>query len=473
MSTFPIVLTSAGYLPQTPTALQTALINNVTATNPGYTANLPGSLIEDISSTDVYALLQCDSSVAEIINSLTPYGANAFLLNQLGSIYGVQLGLATNTSVYVVFSGPAGFVINQGFTVSDGTYQYTLPQGGVIGSSGVSPSLYAVATISGSWAVPANTVTQIITSVPSVYTVTVTNPTTGLAASTAETEQSYRSRVLQAGLAASQGMARYLYTLLQNVSGVQSRLVAVIQNATNSQWEIICGGGDQYQVANAIYTALFDINELTGSVMAVSGITNANPGVVTTTLNHGFSNGQVIQINGVVGMSGINGVNLTITVITQTTFSIGINTTSSGAYVSGGVVTPNYRNITSSILDYPNTYQITFVNPPQQTVAMTVTWNTIETNYVNPTAVTQLANPALVSYINSIQVGQPINLFELQATFQTAVASLIPAQLLTRMVFAVSINGIGVSPTSGTGIIAGDPESYFYTSTASITINQG
>lgn len=66
-----------------------------------------------------------------------------------------------------------------------------------------------------------------------------------------------------------------------------------------------------------------------------------------------------------------------------------------------------------------------------------------------------------------------MNLFELQTTFQAAVANIVPPQLLTRMLFAVSINGVGVSPEGGTGIIAGDPESYFQTYGPLVTINQG
>lgn len=473
MTDFPVVVSTAGYVPQTPAALLAQLIANVAATNPGYTANLPGSLIEDVSSTDVYALLQCDSSVAEIVNSLTPFGANAFLLQQLGNIYGVQLGQQTNTSVYVTFSGSVGFVIAQGFIVSDGTYQYVLPDGGVIGSGGVSLPLYAVATVTGSWAISSGTVSQLVTSVPSSVTLSVNNPLPGTPAVAAETEQSYRSRVLQAGLAASQGMTRYLKTLLQNIPGVQSRLVSVKQMANGGLWEVICGGGDSYQIAYAIFMALFDINALTGSVMAVSGITQANPGVVTTTLNHGFATGQVINIAGVVGMTAVNNTPLTITVLTQKTFSIGVNTTGYGAYVSGGIVTPNLRNITVSLNDYPDTYALTFVNPPQQSVSMTVTWNTISTNYVNPATIAQLANLALVNYINNITVGQPVNLFEMQTVFQDAVANIIPAQLLTRMVFAVSINGIGVTVSAGTGEFLGDPESYFQTNTSLIVINQG
>jgi hypothetical protein len=159
--------------------------------------------------------------------------------------------------------------------------------------------------------------------------------------------------------------------------------------------------------------------------------------------------------------------------LTQTTFSLGVNTTSYGAYVSGGVVTPNLRNVVVSINDYPDTYNIPFVNPPQQSVTMTVTWNTTAINFVSQAAVAQLAAPALIAYVNALPVGTPINLFELQTTFQNAVASILPAQLITRMVFAVNINGISVPPASGTGIIAGDPESYFYAAPTAITVTQG
>lgn len=90
MSTLPVVLDKSGLQPQSPLSLRAQLLALVAATNPGYTANLPGSLIEDISSTDVAALALIDSARVELVNSLTPYGANAFLLLQLGNIYGVM-----------------------------------------------------------------------------------------------------------------------------------------------------------------------------------------------------------------------------------------------------------------------------------------------------------------------------------------------------------------------------------------------
>ena len=132
--TFPVVMTSAGLQPTSPITIRQALIDRVAATNPGYTANLPGSLIEDISSTDVAAIALADAARVELVNSLTPYGANDYLLRQLGNIYGVPLGRDSTTSVLVVFSGSIGFVISAGFTVSDGTYQYVVQTDGIIGA---------------------------------------------------------------------------------------------------------------------------------------------------------------------------------------------------------------------------------------------------------------------------------------------------------------------------------------------------
>ena len=467
----PTIVTTAGMQPNTPATLNELLLTSVAAIQPGYTANLPGSLIEDISSTDTQALVQIDQARVEFFNSLTPYGANQFILNQLGVIYGVLQGQATNTSVYVVFTGTVGFPINPGFTVSDGTYQYVVQDGGVVQTGGSSQPLYCVATQSGTWAVPANTVTALSTSLPSGISLTCTNPTTGTPGAALQDWATYRSEVLQGGLASAQGMPSLLKTLLGQVNGVQARLVSVQQG--EGTYKIICGGGDPYAVANAIYSAAFDVSSLIGSTLQVTGITNANPGVMTTNLNHGYTTGQVINVTGVVGMSGINGVPLTITVITENSFSLGINTTSSGTYTSGGVVTPNLRNVSVNIYDYPDTYAIPFVNPPQETVAMAVVWNTSSPNFVSNSAVTQAVQPALANYVNSVPVGQPMNLFELQAVFQAATVSILPNQLLTRMVFTVQINGVTVSPESGTGIIAGDPESYFYTTQTAITVSQG
>ena len=146
--------------------------------------------------------------------------------------------------------------------------------------------------------------------------------------------------------------------------GVQARLVSVRQKAEG--WEVICGGGDPYQVAYAIFIALFDIASLVGSTIAVTNITQANPGVVTTDLNHGYETGDEVELNDVVGMTAVNDNTYTVTVTGEKTFSLGVDTSAYGAYVSGGVCTPNDRNEEVSIYDFPDSYQVRFVRPPQQ-----------------------------------------------------------------------------------------------------------
>ena len=462
-------ITIAGAIPASPTDLRDAEIAAATALSPGLTANLPGSLVEDMASTAAGAVVVQDQAFVDLVNSISPATANPSILYQLGQVYGVEQGQGSNTSVYVVFSGLAGFVVPIGFTVSDGTYQYTVQDGGIIGTSGQTPELYCLATVAGSWAVPTGSVTQIITSVPAGFTLTCTNLIAGLSGLTAQSIPDYRAQVIQAGLSIAQGMPTFLKTQLQKVYGVQARLIAVREVGSN-QWEIIVGGGDPYSVAYAIFISIFNISTLVGSTLSVTNITTANPGVVTTNLNHGYATGQVITISGVDPSWFDN--DYTITVIDEKSFSLGV-TTVGHAYVSGGVITPNLRNITVSIDDYPDTYPITFVNPPVQTVNISLLWNTSSLNYVSPSAVAQLGNPAIVSYINSIYVGQPINIFELQNVFQLAIANIIPPTLLSRMVFTVEINGIVTAPTSGTGLIYGDPESYFETSTQLVTIAQG
>src|ERR1035437_7234351 len=132
--TVPVVLTAAGRTNTPPATLNARVIANATAMAPGLTV-LPAGLIEDISSTDTGAMVIMDQLVTETIDSITPYGANAYLLTELGQIYlgqGSTAGSVSNTAVYIVVTGSAaGIPIPPGFTVSDGSNQYIVIDGGV------------------------------------------------------------------------------------------------------------------------------------------------------------------------------------------------------------------------------------------------------------------------------------------------------------------------------------------------------
>jgi hypothetical protein len=396
---FPIVLTASGLQPQDPEALLAQLLNAAAIRSPGYTANLPGSLVEDISSTDVAAIALMDAAKVDTVNTLTPSGANEFLLLQLGQLWGVPFGQPTNTSVFIIASGTVGYVIPDGLLVGDGGNTFQVTKGGPIGGGGVSQPLQAVSILPGSFGVPANTVQRVQTSVPTTVNLAVNNPSAGTPGALAESWASYRTRVMQAGLAACVGSARYIKTLVRRALGVQK----VSVQSTPTGLRIITVGGDAYEVAYAIFRAVADPGRLVGSH-------------VTTA-----------------------------------------------------------RNINVSLIDPPNTFNILYVNSPQQTVTMTVTWNTTLSNFSGGGAFPGLVQAPLVAYINALDPGAPINIFAMEKIFETAVAALLPADFLTRLVFSVSINGTSTPVSSGTGIVVGDDEGYFFTSLdgSGITVLQG
>jgi hypothetical protein len=270
-------MTDAGAQPTPPATLRTLLDQAIAAAVPDYTSDLPGALVEDLLSTGTGLVVTADLARVDAVNALSPVSTSPYVLAQLGQQDGIAQGLPTNTSVYVVFSGPAGYVISPGFIVSDGTYQYVVQDGGAITTSGTTNPLYCVANQSGSWAVPIGTVTTLVSSVPTGYTLTVTNPNTGTPGAAAESVQSFRNRVLLARQASAQGMADAVTSALQNLPGVTPRLVRVLQVAAG--WEVLCGGGDPYAVSGAILQNVLDVSTLIGSQIdasrnVVSSLTN-------------------------------------------------------------------------------------------------------------------------------------------------------------------------------------------------------
>lgn len=73
-----------------------------------------------------------------------------------------------------------------------------------------------------------------------------------------------------------------------------------------------------------------------GSVVTITGITQANPAGITA--NNTFVAGQTILIDNVVGMTQVNGQTYIITSVTPTTITINVDSTGFGAYVSGGTI---------------------------------------------------------------------------------------------------------------------------------------
>jgi hypothetical protein len=101
-------------------------------------------------------------------------------------------------------------------------------------------------------------------------------------------------------------------------------------------------------------------------VIVISGVTQANPGVVTTATGHGLSNGDSVYITGVGGMTELNGNTYAVTSVTSNTFALQIqatapsnlDTTGYGAYGSGG----SLQEACNYYLDTSNINYVTFEN---------------------------------------------------------------------------------------------------------------
>jgi hypothetical protein len=322
-----------------------------------------------------------------------------------------------------------------------------------------------------------------ITSVPGSIPLTVTNPVDGIPSLTGEPISIFRERCFTAGLAASTGMARYLKTLCGNVLGVLNRLIAV--QVQDNNYIVIVGGGDPYQVAYAIWQADFFTEGLSGATIKIENISNTNPVVVTTTANHNLSDGDIEVIAGVIGMMGINGIEYPITTyrtafpsspgpIPDRMFTIPVDGTQMGPYMQGGTVTPNPINTYISVADFPDSYIIPYVIPPQEKVFVQVVWRTDSPNFVSSDAIATAAIPEIVDYINSLPAGTtPINLNVLNKVFLDAVSSVLVGEYIIDLEWAISINGIPFSPQDGTQVIFGDPFSYFYTENGQVQVLKG
>lgn len=100
---------------------------------------------------------------------------------------------------------------------------------------------------------------------------------------------------------------------------------------------------------------------ITESDVSISAITQADPGVITTSGSHGYSDGDEVFLNSIGGMTELEGVRATVSAATATTFELtdvdgnDIDTTAYTAYTSGGVCNRIYTLTTPyATADLPN-----------------------------------------------------------------------------------------------------------------------
>lgn len=144
---------------------------------------------------------------------------------------------------------------------------------------------------------------------------------------------------LRQGGATGRPGTQYVGTALNG--GSQVRLIPFIFNET--------GTGQSYVIefGNLYITFYQNGGNVISSTKTITGATNANPCVITSS-SHGFSNGDIIIVSGVLGMTQLNNAYFIIANVTTNTFSLkdllgnAIDSTLYTAYTSGGTANKIY-----------------------------------------------------------------------------------------------------------------------------------
>lgn len=129
-----------------------------------------------------------------------------------------------------------------------------------------------------------------------------------------------------------------------NATGDHFQLLNPAQLATSSTAKF-AKGADIPSATALVLGSDGNYFDVTGTAAAITGATQANPCVITA-LSHGFSTGDSVTIEDVVGMVELNGNTYTITVLTTDTFELdATDSTAFTAYTSGGLATLNITSI--------------------------------------------------------------------------------------------------------------------------------
>lgn len=103
-----------------------------------------------------------------------------------------------------------------------------------------------------------------------------------------------------------------------------------------------------------LYNSTTNTLNYLGATYSINAITQANPGQVTTTANHNLTTGDRIFITGVLGMNQVNNTEYTITKVSATQFTIGVDTTAYTAYSSAGTVELIYSGANHNFWSWVN-----------------------------------------------------------------------------------------------------------------------
>ena len=219
-------------------------------------------------------------------------------------------------------------------------------------------------------------------------------------------------------------------------------------------------------VANGISTFAGGLSLQYGPVMQISGITKANPAVVTTASAHGLTSGDVVILTGLyqsstTGMQQIAGIPFTVTVTAPTTFTIPWNTNQSNYTALSGSPSGAYvKKVLYPYLYFPGTSFISAITTgTTTTIDTTAAHNFVVGQEVAFRIPTAWGTSQLNSLPNTLIPGSPIYGYVISVTDYNTVV--------------VNINSTGYTAYNSNQVFASFPGEQFPQIVAVGDVNTG
>lgn len=125
-----------------------------------------------------------------------------------------------------------------------------------------------------------------------------------------------------------------------------------------------------------------------------------------------------------------------------------------------------------TVTDYPDSYEIPIVLPTSQLGSVILTWNTIVPDQLDQDSVSAATVDKIIEYINGVAIGEPINTYQIESIFLSAISPLINPAQVSLIEISIGINGTIVPPKADTGLVYGGEYSYFTTDQSRVTVQQ-
>lgn len=268
-------LTNTGYIKRTPEEIQSDIVNLIKETSPNFVKQ-PADVQANLIDTSVAVISQFENLVETLFNSYSMSGSDEMLFRMQAEELGLRQKSEFKSQVTLEFTGLPGDIIPQGTVVSDstGAYKFETVDTIILGELKTGTVL-ALSDYEGT--LPANKINTLVSVISSG--ITVNNPQASLPRIDEESFEEFKARS-QARLRSPRlGGRLYAETLIKSIDGVNPRLVSfncvdytekddesstpgadVFFRLTGI--EAIVGGGDELQIALALYKSFFETQKL-------------------------------------------------------------------------------------------------------------------------------------------------------------------------------------------------------------------